>query len=68
MAIQFANALGCEVVVFSSTESKREEAMNFGAKEFHVANDSTPFEGVQRLQHLLLCGSAQPDFKKYVSI
>jgi len=63
MAIQFANAIGCEVVVFSSTESKRVEALSLGAKEFHVTNNVSKIEGIKKLQHLLICGSAQPDYK-----
>ncbi|KAF2453480.1 NADP-dependent alcohol dehydrogenase, partial [Lineolata rhizophorae] len=35
LAIQFAAKMGCDVVVFSSTEDKREEAMNLGASEFY---------------------------------
>jgi len=34
LAIQFAAKMGCEVVAFSGSESKREEAMQFGASEF----------------------------------
>ena len=36
MAIQFASKMGLEVVVFSSTESKKQEAVGFGASEFHA--------------------------------
>lgn len=34
LAIKFAAKMGCEVVVFSSTESKRREAMELGGKHF----------------------------------
>ncbi|MCC9607568.1 NAD(P)-dependent alcohol dehydrogenase [Blastopirellula sp. JC732] len=36
MALQFANKWGCEVTAFTSSESKREEAMKLGAH--HVVN------------------------------
>src|ERR1700712_3046654 len=36
LAIQFAAKLGCEVVVLSSSDSKREEAMRLGATDFFV--------------------------------
>jgi D-arabinose 1-dehydrogenase-like Zn-dependent alcohol dehydrogenase len=36
LAIQFAAKMGCEVVVFSSTESKRREALQLGATEYYV--------------------------------
>jgi D-arabinose 1-dehydrogenase-like Zn-dependent alcohol dehydrogenase len=56
LAIQFAVAMGCEVVVFSGTNSKREESMKLGAKEFYAA------KGVQELKikpinHLLVTTS-----------
>ncbi|KAH8703641.1 putative alcohol dehydrogenase [Talaromyces proteolyticus] len=40
MAIEFASKLGCNVVVLSHSESKKEEALKFGAKEFHVTDDN----------------------------
>ncbi|OJJ88327.1 uncharacterized protein ASPGLDRAFT_71408 [Aspergillus glaucus CBS 516.65] len=36
LAIQFAAKMGCDVVVFSSTEDKREEALKLGASEFYA--------------------------------
>lgn len=36
LAIKLAAAMGCHVVVFSSSEAKREEAFSFGASEYHV--------------------------------
>lgn len=65
MAIQFASALGCDVVVLSSNESKRNEAMALGAKEFYVTDDA-PREQIKRLHHLYWCANSHPDFSKYV--
>ncbi|EEB99939.1 hypothetical protein MPER_00249, partial [Moniliophthora perniciosa FA553] len=36
LAIQFAAKMGCDVVVFSSSESKRKEALALGASEFYA--------------------------------
>lgn len=68
LAIQFAAAMGCEVVAFSSTESKKEEAMKFGATEFVATEGLTKLEGVKPIKHLLLCGSAQPDYNLWASL
>lgn len=64
LAIQFAAKMGCEMVVFSTTESKREEALKFGASEFHVLTDSSSVEGISKINQMLLCGSAQPDYTR----
>lgn len=58
--------MGCEVVVFSGTDSKREESMKLGA-EFYVA------KGVQELKikpidHLLVTTSVKPDWPTYLPI
>lgn len=68
LAIQFAAKMGCEVVVFSSTESKREEAKKFGAKEFHATNGVTEFKNIKKINHLLSTTNQQPDFSLYVSV
>lgn len=39
MALQFANAWGCEVTAFSSSEDKKEEALNLGAHRFVSSKD-----------------------------
>ena len=46
LAIQFASKMGMEVVVFSSTESKRDKAFEFGASEFHVTNGPTKLSDI----------------------
>lgn len=66
MAIQFASALGCDVVVFSHTPAKKDEAMGLGAKEFHVLQNSAPQTQVNPVKHLLWCGNTAPDFSKSV--
>ena len=44
LAIQFAKAMGYTVVVYSSTDSKKEDAFKLGADEFY------PTKGVDKLE------------------
>lgn len=63
LAIQFASAWGCDVVVFSGAEGKREEAMEFGANQF--VNAKTMGKDVdigRKLDYLLVTTSQQPDW------
>lgn len=60
LAIQFAAKLGLEAVVFTSTESKTQDAMKFGATEVHVTSGVTKFEAVAKLDALLLTANALP--------
>lgn len=61
LAIQFASKMGFEVVVFSSTESKKRDALDFGASEFHVTSGMDKFEGVAKLDVLLITTNIVPD-------
>jgi D-arabinose 1-dehydrogenase-like Zn-dependent alcohol dehydrogenase len=65
LAIQFAAKMGCEVVVFSGTESKRAEALQFGATEFYTTNGVKEFKGIKKINHLLITTNSQPDFGLY---
>lgn len=59
LAIKLASSMGCEVVVLSTSNSKREEAMSFGASEFHVFDGSAEqAQEIRPLARLLLCGSS----------
>lgn len=66
LAIQFASKMGMEAVVFSTSESKREEAMKFGAAEFHVAKAGQSFDGVEPVNSLLITSNVIPDLKPWV--
>ena len=71
LAIQFAANMGCEVVVFSGTDSKEEEAMRLGAMEFHAMkgiNGPEELRNIKPLNHLLITTSAKPDYALYSSI
>jgi D-arabinose 1-dehydrogenase-like Zn-dependent alcohol dehydrogenase len=62
LAIQFASKMGGEVVVFSGSESKREEAMSLGAKEFYVAEELKTKKPEKPLDVLLVTTSKHPDW------
>ncbi|RHZ72394.1 hypothetical protein CDV55_108412 [Aspergillus turcosus] len=68
MAIQFASKLGCDVVVFSSSAAKKDEATGLGANEFHTMENGGLRNAVRPVKHLLWCGNAAPDFSKLVPL
>ena len=61
LAIQFASKMGMEVVVFSSTESKRQKAFEFGASEFYATTGVEHFRGVNKIDALLITTNVNPD-------
>ncbi|WFD36691.1 alcohol dehydrogenase (NADP(+)) [Malassezia cuniculi] len=65
LAIQYAAKMGCEVVVFSSTNSKKEQALELGATEFVATKENPKLEGVKPLDVLLVTASFQPDWNLY---
>ena len=64
LAVQYAKAWGCDPVVFSRDESKRDDAMKLGATDFHVipSSDNGKLEVKDGVHVLLFCGGALPDF------
>ncbi|KAH8809190.1 NADP-dependent alcohol dehydrogenase [Xylogone sp. PMI_703] len=68
LAIQFASKMGLEVVVFSHTESKKQDALAFGASEFHATDGVDKLEGVAELDVLLITTNAVPDLSIYLPI
>ena len=67
LAIEFAAKMGCEVVVFSGTESKKEEAMKLGANEFIATKDKDKLD-VKPVQRLIVTTSAMPDWNLYLPV
>lgn len=66
LAIQFAAKLGTEVVVFSTSKNKEEEARKLGASEFYLLDE---LEKVKKpINTLVVAGSKYPDWSKYVSL
>ncbi|KIW14791.1 hypothetical protein PV08_07576 [Exophiala spinifera] len=68
LAIQFAARWGCEVVVFSGTDSKKEEAMRLGATEFYAVKGLKELKIKAPLDHLLVTTASQPDWQMYLPL
>lgn len=68
IAVMYARAMGCEVVVFSGSESKRADSIALGATEFCVVPKDTssvpsPTPKLRGgINVLLLCGGGLPNF------
>lgn len=68
LAIQFASKMGCEVVVFSGTEAKKEEAMRLGAHQFVATKGRSSLEIGKKIDHLLVTTSSPPDWKVFLPL
>lgn len=68
LAIQFAAKMGCEVVVFSGTDSKKEETTSLGAREFHATKGVNKLQVDSKIDVLLVTTSAPPDWNLYIPI
>jgi len=68
LAIQFLAKMGCNVIVFSSTEDKRVEAMKLGASEFYATKGVKKLEVEHLLDYLLVTSSYLPDWSLYLDI
>jgi len=68
LAIQFAAKKGCAVTVFSSTDSKKAEALSLGASEFIATKNvkELPVSGL--IDHLLVTSSFQPNWEQFLPI
>jgi len=69
LAVQFANAFGCEVTAFSSTPDKETEAKSFGAHHFVVGSDKGVFErGARSLDFIISTVYADLDWGEYLKL
>ncbi|KAI0030878.1 chaperonin 10-like protein [Vararia minispora EC-137] len=68
LAIQFARAMGCTVIVFSTNESKCQEALELGAHEFIVFTSAEARKSVIPVNHLLVVSPRQPDWKIFIPL
>ena len=72
LAIQFARAMGCTVVVFSGSDSKRDEAIKLGASEFYAMKgqtaDSVTKLACELVDHLVVTSSELPDWNLYLPL
>jgi len=55
MALQFLNKWGCEVTAFTSSDSKRGEAMKFGAHHVVNSQDAAQLEKIASSLNFILC-------------
>ncbi|KAM0454248.1 hypothetical protein ACHAPV_008521 [Trichoderma viride] len=63
LAIQFAAKMGTEVVVYSTSADKEQEARAWGASEFHLVN--TMYDTIKApIDVLVITGSYYPDFER----
>ncbi|KAJ7680691.1 putative NADP-dependent alcohol dehydrogenase C 2 [Mycena polygramma] len=67
LAIQFLAKMGASVIVFSSTDSKRQEAMRLGAVEFYATKGVKKFD-MAKLDHLIVTTSSLPDWKLFLNV
>jgi len=65
LAIQFADKLGAEVVVFSTNAKKEAEARSFGAKEFYLLSDVEALD--KPVEALIVAGNSYPDWTKFLT-
>jgi D-arabinose 1-dehydrogenase-like Zn-dependent alcohol dehydrogenase len=63
LAIQFAAKMGCDVVVFSGSDNKKDEAMKLGASEFVAMKGKTELDIGRKVDALLVTTSVNPDWK-----
>jgi D-arabinose 1-dehydrogenase-like Zn-dependent alcohol dehydrogenase len=68
LAIQFAARMGCQVVVFSGTDSKRDEAKGLGASEFYATKGVKELQVGRPIDNLLVTTSTQPDWSLYLAV
>lgn len=68
LAVQFASKMGCDVVVFSSTEDKREEARGLGASQFVATRGKDELDIGPPLDHLFVTTSKPPNWNVYLPL
>jgi uncharacterized zinc-type alcohol dehydrogenase-like protein len=54
MGVKFAVALGADVTVISTSESKHQDALRMGAKRFVISKDPEQMKSVQKTFDLIL--------------
>ena len=69
MAVKLAAAMGAEVTVLSTSESKREAALALGANEFAATRDPATFKQLANCFDLVIdTVSGQHDYNAYLSL
>jgi len=68
MAVKFAKAFGAQVVLFTTSEKKREDALRLGASEVVVSSDKKQMKSqLGKLDFILDCVSAPHDINAYLA-
>ncbi|KAK6714774.1 hypothetical protein SNK04_005706 [Fusarium graminearum] len=66
LAIQYANKMGADVIIYSTSTSKETEARQLGAKEFHLLDNM--FDDVKApIDVLVICGTKYPDWDRVMA-
>ncbi|KAF7357704.1 NAD(P)-dependent alcohol dehydrogenase protein [Mycena venus] len=68
LAIQFLAKMGASVIVFSLTDSKREQAIGLGATEFYATKEKNKLEIGKPLDHLIVTANSVPNWNLYLDI
>lgn len=68
LAIQYAARMGCNVVVLSGSDRKKDEAMKLGAKEFIATKGAKELNVSRPLDRLIVTTSVQPDWSLILPI
>ncbi|KAJ3788925.1 chaperonin 10-like protein [Lentinula aff. detonsa] len=71
LAIQFAAKMGCEVVVFSGSESKRTDALALGASAFYNIQDVSDFStlGITKpIDRLIVAAASLMDVSQFYPV
>jgi uncharacterized zinc-type alcohol dehydrogenase-like protein len=69
LALQFANAFGCEVTAFSSSAGKEAEACVFGADRFVNAGDPYQLEAAAGSQDfMIVTANVDLDWQAYINV
>ncbi|MBW3551140.1 MAG: NAD(P)-dependent alcohol dehydrogenase [Proteobacteria bacterium] len=69
MAVKLASALGAEVTVLSTSESKREAALQLGARDFAATRDPATFKQLaNRFDFIVDTVSGEHDYNAYLSL
>jgi len=67
LALQFANAFGCDVTAFSSTPGKEEEANALGAAHFIASNDPAQLLKATRSLDFVISAAHDLDWNAYLN-
>lgn len=68
LAIQFASKMGLEPIVFSGTDSKKDQAFEFGASEFHTTKDNDKLSQVEKVDVLIITANTGVKLSSYIPL